>query len=290
MRQQKKLQAYKFGQRQRLAFIECMLHWEGAINSSKLVSYFDVSAKTAKEDLSEYERLSSNSLVYNSSLKQFLTDDSFELAITSGQINEYLSFVQPTNFELATFTSQVSPIEVLHNHRNQIDPEVFKLVQQACKKGQILEVDYRSLSKPDKQGRMIKPHTIVFANHRWHVRALCLASTQQDKPFKDFVLSRIVGLPEIVEEEKTGLDFKDHDWLEYETVTIRPDKRLSKEQQQIVQQDFNMSAGKLDIKLRRAHIKYLINDLNIDEHNLKADPVQQQVTIDDIERIKSMAF
>lgn len=290
MKQQKQLQTYKFGQRQRLAFIECILHWEGAINSSKIVNYFDVSTKTAKEDMSEYQRLSSNQLVYNSSLKKFSTGDSFELAITSGQINEYLSFVQPTSFELATFTSEMSPIEVLHNHRNQIDPAVFKVIQLACNKGQILEVDYRSLSKPDRQGRMIKPHTIVFANHRWHVRALCLASTQQEKPFKDFVLSRIVGLPEVVEEEKKGVEVKDVDWLQYETVTIRPDKRLSKEQQLIVQQDFNMNAGKLDIKLRRAHIKYLINDLNIDEHNLKDDPVQQQVTIDDIERIKTMAF
>lgn len=290
MKQQKQLQSYKFGQRQRLAFIECMLHWEGAINSSKIVDYFEVSRKTAKQDLNEYENISSNKLNYNASLKRFLTNDSFALTITSGQVNEYLSFVQPTNFELATFASQLSPLEVLHNHRNQIDPDVFKLVQQACKKGQILEVDYRSLSKPDKQGRMIKPHTIVFANHRWHVRALCLASTQQEKPFKDFVLSRIVGLPELVQEDKNGLDFEDVDWLEYETVTIRPDKRLSKEQQFIVQQDFNMSKGKLDIKLRRAHIKYLINDLNIDERHLKEDPVQQQVTIDDIERIKSMAF
>ncbi|GAA0305718.1 WYL domain-containing protein [Psychrosphaera haliotis] len=290
MKQQRNVLSYKFGQRQRLVFIECMLYWEGEINSSKIVDYFDVSAKTAKEDLREYESFSSNKLTYNPSLKQFLTNDSFELTITSGQINEYLSFVQPVNFELATFASQMSPIEVLHNHRNQIDPDIFKRVQIACKKGLILEVDYRSLSKPDKQGRMIKPHTIVFANHRWHVRALCLASTQQEKPYKDFVLSRIVGLPEIVEEEKKGLDFKDVDWLEYETVTIRPDKRLSNEQQLIVQQDFNMRAGKLDIKLRRAHIKYLINDLNIDEHNLKADPVQQQITIADIERIKSMAF
>ncbi len=62
-------------------------------------------------------------------------------------------------------------------------------------------------------------------------------------------MSRVFELPTVENDNKYIKVGEDQDWIETETVTIRQDKRLQKDQQEIVEWDYNMTDGKLEIKI-----------------------------------------
>ena len=48
---------------------------------------------------------------------------------------------------------------------------------------------------PNVEIRLIAPHTLVYTGMRWHVRAYC----EKNGQYRDFVLSRLRGEPELLD-------------------------------------------------------------------------------------------
>ena len=135
-------------------------------------------------------------------------------------------------------------------------------------------MDYVSLNNPDREGRIIAPHTLVWTGLRWHVRGWC----EKNRDFRDFVLSRFRGLPEILGPTDHSVE-DDIDWNTTINLDIVPDPRLSPEQQAVIADDFGMCEGVLHITLRARLLNYLVQLLNINTGTPHDDPRAQQVII-----------
>ena len=68
----------------------------------------------------------------------------------------------------------------------------------ACREGLRLESEYVSLANPEVEIRVMAPHTLVFTGMRWHVRAYC----EKNREYRDFVLSRFRGEPDLMDESE----------------------------------------------------------------------------------------
>ena len=148
-----------------------------------------------------------------------------------------------------------------------------------------LEVDYRSVSAPNPNGRIIAPHSIVHSGTRWHVRAWC----EKNGEFRDFVLSRFFDVPTI--EGKSNKSPKDDEsWETKINVCFVPDHRLDPEQQKVVANDYGMVNNKLVINVRASLIPYLLKAMNIDPSIIHADPCAQQIVIENINAVKPYLF
>lgn len=86
--------------------------------------------------------------------------------------------------------------EVLEVPDRSVKPEVLRPLLKACREGLRLDCHYVSLTDPEAEPRLIAPHTLVYTGMRWHVRAYC----EKNRDYRDFVLSRFRGLPELQDE------------------------------------------------------------------------------------------
>ena len=73
--------------------------------------------------------------------------------------------------------------EVLTVPRRHIPPIILRPLIQAAREHRRVEVDYVSLNQPDREGRIIVPHTLAWTRMRWHVRAWC--EKNQEPEFTD---------------------------------------------------------------------------------------------------------
>ncbi|MGZ7265383.1 helix-turn-helix transcriptional regulator, partial [Streptococcus pyogenes] len=74
-----------------------------------------------------------------------------------------------------------------------IAPEVLRPLVQAIRDKKRVDICYTSLKDGEFVERIISPHTLVCTPLRWHVRAYC----EYARDYRDFVLSRIHGIPDI---------------------------------------------------------------------------------------------
>ncbi|MEG6796428.1 WYL domain-containing protein, partial [Pseudomonas aeruginosa] len=74
--------------------------------------------------------------------------------------------------------------------------------------------------------RLIAPHTLIYTGMRWHVRAYC----EKNRDYRDFVLSRFRGEPDLMDAPSEHTRALDKGWNTPLTVVIAPDSRLKPEQ------------------------------------------------------------
>lgn len=77
-----------------------------------------------------------------------------------------------------------------------INAEILRPLLKACREHLRLEVEYVSLANPEPEVRLIAPHTLIYTGMRWHVRAFC----EENQAYRDFVLSRLRGVPEFMDD------------------------------------------------------------------------------------------
>src|SRR5690606_26204679 len=123
--------------------------------------------------------------------------------------------------------------EVLRLPIRDVQPAVVRPLVQAARSGKRLEVEYASLDNPRPETRVIAPHTLVFSGLRWHVRAWC----ERNRDYRDFVLSRFRGVPDIINDIAEQGSAEDKLWNQPVTVRLKPDSRLTAGQRRVIDQD-----------------------------------------------------
>ena len=89
---------------------------------------------------------------------------------------------------------------------------------------------------------------LIYTGMRWHVRAYC----EKNRDYRDFVLSRFRGAPELMHNKTEHTREQDPGWSSQVQVIIEPDSRLKPEQQAIIETDYGMQSGRLVIETRGA--------------------------------------
>jgi hypothetical protein len=72
----------------------------------------------------------------------------------------------------------------------------------------------------------------------------------------------------------------DTQWNTRVTIRITPDPRLSREQREVVEVDYGMENGVLEVSTRGKLVPYALKLLHIDPDESLADPTAQQIIVE----------
>ena len=211
-------------------------------------------------------------LIYRSSDKAYFATSIFKNQFTSGIIDEWMAL-------------DSSLCEYVDKPQFEIKPELTRPLIQAIHKGTGVTVMYRSMEHPSGTERSLFPHTLVYSGFRWHVRAWC----EKNAAYRDFVLSRFRGIPDIMEESEHGVD-DDTDWNQMVIVRIAPDPRLNLEQREVVETDYGMEGGVLEVSTRARLVTYVLQLLHIEPNALAGDPTAQQIVVENRDELTPWLF
>ncbi|MNP30291.1 hypothetical protein D3C76_1233580 [compost metagenome] len=166
-----------------------------------------------------------------------------------------------------------------------VRPEVLRPLLKACREGLRLETEYVSLANPTPAIRLIAPHTLVYTGMRWHVRAYC----EKNRAYRDFVLSRLRGEPELLDASEHGRE-QDDGWNTQVQVIIEPDPRLKPAQKTLIEVDFGMQDGQLRLDTRGALVQYVLQRYQIDPNKVQAKAVAQQIVAANLEELERWLY
>lgn len=265
--------------------IELLGYWEGLVNTTQLMQHFSVSRTQAQKYFKSYQADYPENLLYDNSLKGFKPSEKFTSHFISSDVNEYLDWLNNTGELTATIYNTRLIHASLSLPVRQVLPEVMRGLISAIKHQKRLEVDYVSLANPSGEGRIIQPHTFVKTGLRWHLRAF----DEKHQQFRDFVLSRFRGQPEILDNatHNAALDIA---WNSNIEMIFSPDSRLTAAQKNVIEQDYQMQNGKLVTMTRAALAQYLLQDMQVNIKFHDAIPEAQQLTLLNFNDIKQWLF
>jgi len=273
----------------RYRVIEIIAMWEGRLTTNHLCNTFGIGRQQASKDINDYNtRVAKGNLVYDKILKGYVPADKFKPVVTTGTADEYLYLLNRNKTLSSAFESldlHYANTEVLSVPIRNIRPELLRPLVQAARTHKRVEVDYVSLTNPEAETRVIAPHTLVWTGMRWHVRAYC----EKRKEFVDFVLSRFRGKPETMDDSPNHAS-DDKAWNRMVKIRIKPDSRLSKEQQQIIATDYGMTRNQLVVEVRGSLVPYALKLLQIDPNKVEAKADAQQIIIDNMDELRQWLF
>lgn len=273
----------------RYRYIETIALWEGRLTTRHLCETFGIGRQQASKDINTYLReVGPNNLYYDKFLKGYRPTDRFVPAVTQGVADEYLHLMARNN-ELSNMFDSLklgsANVEVLSVPLRDVRPELLRPLVLAARQQRRLEVDYVSIHSPDRDGRVIVPHTLVHTGLRWHVRAWC----EKNQDYRDFVLSRFRGEAEIMDASDHGHE-DDLRWHQQVTIHIVPDSRLNIEQREVVAHDYGMEEGVLNVSTRGALVQYALQALRIDTSVIQLKPEAQQITVENFDALQTYLF
>ncbi len=262
----------------RYRYIEIISLWEGRLTTGHLTRSFGIGRQQASKDINFYSReIAPGNIEYDKYLKGYRPNSDFVPRVTRGTADEYLHLMTRHEQLLGVFESlplAIANVEQLAPPMRDIAPEVLRPLIQAARDKLRLEVDYVSLQNPDREGRIIVPHTLVFTGYRWHVRAWC----EKNRSFRDFVLSRFRGEAELLDRSTQGEE-QDTAWQTLVDVIISPDPRLTEAQQAVIAEDYAMEQGQRVLRTRATLVSYLLRVLQLDPDTNQDNPLAQQIVL-----------
>lgn len=276
----------------RYRLIEIIALWEGRLTTNHLCDTFGIGRQQASKDINNYlSEIGPGNLLLDRHIKGYVPAPEFKPQLTLGIADEYLHLLSRNNELSNTFEGlaiENANTEILSVPVRNIRPEVIRIIVRAARLRKRIEVDYVSVHNPNRDGRIIVPHTLVFTGLRWHVRAWCETRAE----FRDFVLSRFRGTPEIEEDLDTPHPGEEDDnaWNQRVTVKIKPDPRLRPEQRRVIARDYGMKNNVLSIRTRGALVHYALQQLQIDDKVLQGKPSAQQIVISNYNEIRQWLF
>ena len=267
----------RWGVERRLEFIEFRLFWEGHVNRSDLIDSFGISVQQASTDLNRYLGLAPTNMVYDKSGKAYVRGAEFAPLFLRPDASRYLSQLRSMADGLLhqreTWLGAPPAFDTTPTPARSVDADVLRLVVAAMRSRNEIEIQYQSLSRPKPMWRWIAPHAIGFDGFRWHARSYCAL----DGVFKDFVLSRILGVRGSKPAEVDSRS--DSDWHESVIVTIAAHPELSSGQRKIVELDYGMVGGFAEIPVRKALLYYTLRRLGLDTDPNARLPQDQQIML-----------
>lgn len=262
----------------RYRYIELIALWEGCLKTRQLCDTFGIGRQQANKDLSSYRRgLIRGDLVYDAVAKHYFPSEDFVPTMTQGLASEYLQMAaQQSDVQqiLGDLPVASANVEVIAAPLREVPASLLRPIIRAMAESRRIDVDYVSLNNPDREGRIIVPHTLVWTGYRWHVRAWC----EKNLDFRDFVLSRFRGDADLMEKSDRQ-ESDDQAWHTHITLEITPDKRLALDQQEVIAHDYGMTDGHLRLAVRAKLAPYLLQLLNLNVGKQLDDPRAQQIVL-----------
>lgn len=254
-----------------------------------MIQSFGISRQQASKDINTYiTEHAPRNLTYDKQLKGYVPSKLFKPLFIDDSASAYLHLLYQNNERaphIEGLALAYAHTKVLEVPDRSIKPEILRPLLKACRDHLRLDIDYVSLNSPDPEGRLIAPHTLVYTGMRWHVRAYC----EKNGQYRDFVLSRLRGEPNLDGESENRID-EDEVWNSEVEVVIEPDSRLTPAQKAIIEADFGMLNGQLLIPTRRALVKYVLQRYQIDPTKMEPRPEAQQIVVKNLTELEPWLY
>ncbi len=272
---------------QKFWLIELLAYWEGGVNTTSLSAYTKHSRGQTQKDIHEYQAKLGNTLTYCSSKKLSLPAGAFNTQLISGDVDEYLNWLQDPNI-MPIFAEEgqkrISHESMVYPARD-IAPNIVRTLVIGIKEKRYVDVRYKSMKNPDGARRIIAPHTLVNTGLRWHVRAWC----ENNSGFRDLVLNRFTNDMDLL--EHTDVSAKDDQaWNTTVTLKFRADQRLTDAKKRILENDYNMVGGEFWVTTRGCLVEYQLKVLQVNPKILDGNPDAQQLVLANLDDIKPWLF
>lgn len=273
----------------RYRLIETIVWWEGRLTTGHLMQSFGISRQQASKDINGYiNEHAPKNLTYSKSLKGYVPSNTFKPLFIDDSASAYLHLLNQ-NHERAPHIDGLAlayaHTEVLHVPDRSIRPEVLGPLLKACREGLRLETEYVSFTTPISEIRLIAPHTLIYTGMRWHARAYC----EKNGAYRDFVLSRLRGEPEVLDTSAFSRE-ADTAWNTLVDVIIEPDQRLTPEQKNIIEIDYGMQNGQLILPSRGALVQYVLQRFQIDANKVESKASAQQIVVTNLDALQSWLY
>lgn len=274
----------------RYRLIETVAWWEGRLTTVHLTQSFGISRQQASKDINTYiTEHAPRNLTYDKQLKGYVPSKQFKPLFIDDSASAYLHLLYQNNsraLHIEGLALAYAHTRVLEVPDRSIKAEILRPLLKACREHLRLEIEYVSLANPAPEIRLIAPHTLVYTGMRWHVRAFC----EKNQAYRDFVLSRLRGVPELMDDvTENGIE-SDDEWNIEVSVLIRPDERLATAQRAIIETDFGMIDGCLEIPSRQALVKYVLQRYQIDPKKLDPKAEAQQIVVGNLKELKPWLY
>ena len=269
----------RWGIERRLEFIEFRLFWEGGVNRSDIISEFGVSVPQASKDLTLYQERAPDNIYYDRSRKKYFSQDNFQPKYNMPDADAYLEWkavnTTPNKSSTGHKDMAVLCMDKLPTPQRRIDVTVLRSLLECVRERQSIEILYQStnVTRPEPEWRRVSPHAFGSDGLRWHVRAFCHIAWK----FKDFILSRCLDFRSFDKADADAAD--DKYWMDYFSVLLYPNPRLSISQQKVIAQDFTMENGEVVVPVRRAMLYYFSKRLRLDLADNIDDPREAPVIV-----------
>jgi WYL domain len=265
--------ARPWGQTKRFEFIEWRLLWMGRLNRKDLERVFGISTPQASLDINKYQKEFKGNIEYNSTIKSYVRSNNFSpnfLKLSPERYLIQLAAIKTGAIDIAdTWFSGVPDNDVILEAERGLSIEIVRALSEAIMSGSSLSISYRSMSRDSH--RVIGPHALAYDGHRWHARAWCFEKSE----FLDFSIGRIKGA-----EKAERRDFNKHDdvmWNNYQTLILSPNPELDLRQRSVIEDEFGMINGRVEIKCRKSMCFYFMRMHNLDIFGLP--PTRKQVVL-----------
>lgn len=158
--------------------------------------------------------------------------------------------------------------------RTEPRPEILREIVQALHYKQPVRFQYQP-RQGDRATRIVSPHVIIAAVGRLHLRGW---DHDRSAP-RDFVLSRIIAIGEVSDDYRYVDQVDDTDWSEHVDIEVR---LRDGEILAAVRPYYDLDEfGRRSIKVRKAHLPYLIGESKTEQRAHFVAPVTVRVaTID----------
>ena len=267
----------KWDVRQRLKLLESTLLLSGWVRTQALMETFGISRAQASKDFAVYHALRPKNLTYNKSKKYYEASDDFEPLLLTGKTSELLGVlgaVPHGDGPVLALAAQVPSVELLRPMDRELDLKVFRAISIAAYNKTKVRLAYQSMNRTEPAELVLSPHTLVFSGFRWHVRAY----SDSHGEYRDLVLARVRGLPEVLDEVGVGAE-RDAAWHEQVRVMITPHHDLPPAQQAIIAEDYGMTEGQSVQTIRAALVPYYLRLMQIEPGREHPDPKVQQIVL-----------
>lgn len=264
-----------WSQDRRLKLIDFRLRWEGRVNRSDLMNYFQISAPQATADFAKYSAAAPDNLAYDGRLKAYVRLDTFSplYARSNSQLylNELLAVTTNILDKEVSFIGWQPDVGVAPVPSRTFTGDTLTALLQAIREKRTLTVIYQGMNRTEPVERELSPHALAFDGMRWHARAYCHLRGK----YQDFVLGRML---QVTLGEQRVVDLPDAEWNRKLQLVLAPNPALSPAAKRAIRLEYGMKDGVLQLSCRQALLYYALRRLRL-EDELSEDAVSQQLTL-----------
>lgn len=275
----------RWGPDRRLEFIDWRLRWDGRINRGDLTAFFGISVPQASLDLARYLELAPANAIYDRSARVYVIGEAFAPLFPANDPGRYLN-------ELLACSTGVLPPELSFlgwtpatglapSPGRAVPVEVLVPVLTALRERRQLQATYQSMSSAEPVARRLSPHALAFDGFRWHLRAYC----HRREAFRDFVLARALTATVVPAAGVSGDD--DSAWQQWVALVLGPNPALSVAARRVIELDYGMTDGRVELTCRRALLFYALKRLGL-LPGQEGPPEVQQIVLLNRDEVESL--